>query len=66
MKIFQKKFFIFFEKTLDKNNSPCYNKGVKRMEVKVMTNKEIIEMAIAQWEMEHQDPWAVYEVGQGY
>lgn len=28
-----------------------------------MTDKEFIEMAIAQWEMEHQDPWAEYEIG---
>lgn len=29
-KIFQKKFFIFFEKTLDNLTRVCYNKSVKR------------------------------------
>ena len=28
-----------------------------------MTNKEIINALVAQWEEEHADPWAQYEVG---
>lgn len=28
-----------------------------------MTNKEIINAIVAQWEMEHADPWAQYEIG---
>lgn len=28
-----------------------------------MTNKEIINAIIAQWEEEHADTWARYEIG---
>ena len=28
-----------------------------------MTNKEIINAIVAQWEMEHADQWAQYEIG---
>jgi hypothetical protein len=28
-----------------------------------MTNKEIINAMVAQWEEEHADAWAKYEIG---
>lgn len=28
-----------------------------------MTDKEIVNAIVEQWEIEHADPWAKYEVG---
>jgi hypothetical protein len=53
-----------FEKSLDKLPKLWYNKSVKRKRGKSkMTNKEIIDLIIAQWEEENADTWARYEIG---